>query len=259
MPRARQPARRFSGASADGGWRMPGRSPSWRASGHTRPGAPGGVVRDERQAMPGPPRTTMDVPRGERHARNITHQTCRAGHADRRQRRRLDRARARPHRAWPCWPTADLHGAADPRDTGRDAAGARRGRPLHRRRGPGPRAGHDELRTALEREIVAIGHRPETIRDADAQRPDGRGGAAWARGPRWSAAGPRCRRRARRRALRPRCTTHGPDRAGRPAGSRRSTSCTFPRPTALPRAVLIRHMIALRARSARPRRGVRTP
>jgi hypothetical protein len=27
--------------------------------------------------------------------------------------------------------------------------------------------GADELRTALEREIVAIGHRPETIRDAE--------------------------------------------------------------------------------------------
>ena len=31
--------------------------------------------------------------------------------------------------------------------------------------------GADELRTALEREIVAIGHRPETIRDADAEGP----------------------------------------------------------------------------------------
>lgn len=31
--------------------------------------------------------------------------------------------------------------------------------------------GVDELRTALEREIVAIGHRPETIRDADVQGP----------------------------------------------------------------------------------------
>ena len=31
--------------------------------------------------------------------------------------------------------------------------------------------GVDELRTALEREIVAIGHRPETIRDADAAGP----------------------------------------------------------------------------------------
>ncbi len=30
---------------------------------------------------------------------------------------------------------------------------------------------------------------------------------------------------------------HGPDHAGRPAGSRRSTACTFPRPTALPRVV----------------------
>jgi len=31
--------------------------------------------------------------------------------------------------------------------------------------------GLDELRTALEREIVAIGHRPETIRDADVGGP----------------------------------------------------------------------------------------
>ena len=31
--------------------------------------------------------------------------------------------------------------------------------------------GTDELRTALEREIVAIGHRPETIRDAEAEGP----------------------------------------------------------------------------------------
>jgi len=31
--------------------------------------------------------------------------------------------------------------------------------------------GRDELRTALEREIVAIGHRPETIRDAEAEGP----------------------------------------------------------------------------------------
>ena len=31
--------------------------------------------------------------------------------------------------------------------------------------------GVDELRIALEREIVAIGHRPETIRDANAQGP----------------------------------------------------------------------------------------
>jgi hypothetical protein len=31
--------------------------------------------------------------------------------------------------------------------------------------------GADDLRTALEREIVAIGHRPETIRDADVQGP----------------------------------------------------------------------------------------
>ena len=31
--------------------------------------------------------------------------------------------------------------------------------------------GTDELRTALEREIVAIGHRPETIREADAHGP----------------------------------------------------------------------------------------
>lgn len=31
--------------------------------------------------------------------------------------------------------------------------------------------GADELRTALEREIVAIGHRPETIRDADVTGP----------------------------------------------------------------------------------------
>jgi len=31
--------------------------------------------------------------------------------------------------------------------------------------------GVDELRTALEREIVAIGHRPETIRDADVEGP----------------------------------------------------------------------------------------
>jgi hypothetical protein len=31
--------------------------------------------------------------------------------------------------------------------------------------------GMDELRTALEREIVAIGHRPETIRDADVPGP----------------------------------------------------------------------------------------
>ncbi len=31
--------------------------------------------------------------------------------------------------------------------------------------------GVDELRTALEREIVAIGHRPETIRDADFEGP----------------------------------------------------------------------------------------
>ncbi len=31
--------------------------------------------------------------------------------------------------------------------------------------------GADELRTALEREIVAIGHRPETIRDADVPGP----------------------------------------------------------------------------------------
>ena len=31
--------------------------------------------------------------------------------------------------------------------------------------------GVDELRTALEREIVAIGHRPETIRDADVTGP----------------------------------------------------------------------------------------
>ena len=76
-----------------------------------------------------------------------------------------------------CWPTADLHGAADPRDTGRDAAGARRGCPLPSARWTGSSCwASDELRTALEREIVAIGHRPETIREADAQRPDGRGG-----------------------------------------------------------------------------------
>jgi hypothetical protein len=31
--------------------------------------------------------------------------------------------------------------------------------------------GSDELRTALEREIVAIGHRPETIRDAEDSGP----------------------------------------------------------------------------------------
>jgi hypothetical protein len=31
--------------------------------------------------------------------------------------------------------------------------------------------GDDELRTALEREIVAIGHRPETIREAVVQGP----------------------------------------------------------------------------------------
>ncbi len=31
--------------------------------------------------------------------------------------------------------------------------------------------GQDELRTALEREIVAIGHRPETIRDAVVEGP----------------------------------------------------------------------------------------
>ena len=31
--------------------------------------------------------------------------------------------------------------------------------------------GPDELRTALEREIVAIGHRPETIREADVEGP----------------------------------------------------------------------------------------
>ncbi len=31
--------------------------------------------------------------------------------------------------------------------------------------------GADDLRTALEREIVAIGHRPETIRDADVEGP----------------------------------------------------------------------------------------
>ena len=31
--------------------------------------------------------------------------------------------------------------------------------------------GTDELRTALEREIVAIGHRPETIRDAEGSGP----------------------------------------------------------------------------------------
>lgn len=31
--------------------------------------------------------------------------------------------------------------------------------------------GPDELRTALEREIVAIGHRPETIRDAEVEGP----------------------------------------------------------------------------------------
>jgi hypothetical protein len=31
--------------------------------------------------------------------------------------------------------------------------------------------GTDELRIALEREIVAIGHRPETIRDADVAEP----------------------------------------------------------------------------------------
>ena len=31
--------------------------------------------------------------------------------------------------------------------------------------------GLDELRTALEREIVAIGHRPETIRDAEVDGP----------------------------------------------------------------------------------------
>ena len=31
--------------------------------------------------------------------------------------------------------------------------------------------GTDELRTALEREIVAIGHRPETIREADVEGP----------------------------------------------------------------------------------------
>jgi hypothetical protein len=31
--------------------------------------------------------------------------------------------------------------------------------------------GVDELRTALEREIVAIGHRPETIRDAEVEGP----------------------------------------------------------------------------------------
>jgi hypothetical protein len=31
--------------------------------------------------------------------------------------------------------------------------------------------GVDDLRTALEREIVAIGHRPETIRDADVAGP----------------------------------------------------------------------------------------
>jgi hypothetical protein len=31
--------------------------------------------------------------------------------------------------------------------------------------------GRDDLRTALEREIVAIGHRPETIREADLDGP----------------------------------------------------------------------------------------
>jgi hypothetical protein len=31
--------------------------------------------------------------------------------------------------------------------------------------------GVDELRTALEREIVAIGHRPDTIRDGEAKGP----------------------------------------------------------------------------------------
>jgi hypothetical protein len=31
--------------------------------------------------------------------------------------------------------------------------------------------GHDELRIALEREIVAIGHHPETIRDAGDEGP----------------------------------------------------------------------------------------
>jgi len=31
--------------------------------------------------------------------------------------------------------------------------------------------GTDEMRTALEREIVAIGHRPETIREAEASGP----------------------------------------------------------------------------------------
>ena len=31
--------------------------------------------------------------------------------------------------------------------------------------------GNDELRTALEREIVAIGHRPETIREAAVEGP----------------------------------------------------------------------------------------
>ncbi len=31
--------------------------------------------------------------------------------------------------------------------------------------------GHDDLRTALEREIVAIGHRPETIREAVIEGP----------------------------------------------------------------------------------------
>ena len=31
--------------------------------------------------------------------------------------------------------------------------------------------GNDDLRTALEREIVAIGHRPETIREAVVEGP----------------------------------------------------------------------------------------
>ena len=87
----------------------------------------------------------------------------------RRQRGRLDRARARPHGASAATDgeLADA-GAADP---GRAAATPPALAEVAHRIGDVDRVlvlGTDELRTALEREIVAIGHRPETIREAAA-------------------------------------------------------------------------------------------
>ena len=67
--------------------------------------------------------------------------------------------------------------------------------------------GTDDLRTALEREIVAIGHRPETIRDAVLEGPVDEAVAGARRG---SSAWPDRRARANPTV---------PGRAGRPAGS----------------------------------------